>query len=88
MSLLERVKRFADSPSLDLDQKIAVVAYNLAESRCESNDDKVGCIAHIFPDMQRDITRGMAIQVDDHAVATHRGRLVVSKIMRGAKDGF
>lgn len=69
MRLLEKIQRFAVSPSLEYEQKIALIAYNLAENRCADTEDPIGCIAHIFPDMERDLMRGIGIQVDGHCVS-------------------
>jgi hypothetical protein len=80
MNLLEKVQRLAASPSLEYEQKITVIAYNLAENRCENTQDLVGCIAHVFPDMQRDLMKGIGIQVDGHVVSKVGGTVVVSKI--------
>jgi hypothetical protein len=80
MNLLEKVQRFAASPSLEYEQKITLIAYNLAENRCADTEDLVGCIAHIFPDMQRDLMRGIGIQVDGHCVSgSFGGNVVVCK---------
>jgi len=87
MNLLEKVQRFAASPSLKYEQKITLIAYNLAENTCADREDPVGCIAHVFPDMERDLMRGIGIQVDGHCVSGSVGNVVICKI-EGERHGI